>query len=97
MTDTRETIMAFARATVQAHGYNGLSFRELAKAVGVVRRRGGEEGDEEAGELEVVEIVRYKICFTNRPEPVEGGEGMEGDGEREGEGDGQGEGMVVDG
>jgi TetR/AcrR family transcriptional repressor of nem operon len=35
MQDTRETIMALARATVQAHGYGGLSFRELAKAVGV--------------------------------------------------------------
>ncbi|MBB4640370.1 TetR/AcrR family transcriptional regulator [Rhizorhapis suberifaciens] len=33
--DTRETIMALARLTVQAHGYNGLSFRELAKAVGI--------------------------------------------------------------
>lgn len=27
--------MATARAVAQAHGYNGLSFRELAKAVGV--------------------------------------------------------------
>jgi TetR/AcrR family transcriptional repressor of nem operon len=34
-TDTREAIMAAGRATVQAHGYNGLSFREIAKAVGV--------------------------------------------------------------
>ncbi len=35
MLDTRETIMTVARTTAQAHGYNGLSFRELAKAVGV--------------------------------------------------------------
>ncbi len=35
MLDTRETIMTLGRATAQAHGYNGLSFRELAKAVGV--------------------------------------------------------------
>lgn len=35
MLDTRETIMAVARATAQAHGYNGLSFRELAKEIGV--------------------------------------------------------------
>lgn len=35
MQDTRETIMAVARATVQAHGYGGLSFRELARAVGI--------------------------------------------------------------
>jgi TetR/AcrR family transcriptional repressor of nem operon len=33
--DTRETIMAAARKTAQAHGYNGLSFRELAKEVGI--------------------------------------------------------------
>ena len=33
--ETRETIMAAARATVQARGYNGLSFRELAKEIGV--------------------------------------------------------------
>jgi TetR/AcrR family transcriptional repressor of nem operon len=35
MTDTREIIMATARPVVQAHGYGGLSFRELAKAIGV--------------------------------------------------------------
>jgi TetR/AcrR family transcriptional regulator, transcriptional repressor for nem operon len=35
MSETRETIMAAARPTVQAHGYNGLSFRELAKQVGI--------------------------------------------------------------
>jgi TetR/AcrR family transcriptional repressor of nem operon len=35
MSDTRETIMAAARLTVQAHGYNGLSFRELAKEIGI--------------------------------------------------------------
>lgn len=34
-TDTRETIMAAARPVVQAHGYGGLSFREIAKDVGV--------------------------------------------------------------
>ncbi len=35
MLDTRETILTHARVTAQAHGYGGLSFRELAKAVGV--------------------------------------------------------------
>ena len=35
MLDTRETILTLARATAQAHGYGGLSFRELAKAVGI--------------------------------------------------------------
>lgn len=33
--DTRETILAAARPRAQAHGYNGLSFRELAKDVGI--------------------------------------------------------------
>jgi TetR/AcrR family transcriptional repressor of nem operon len=33
--DMREAVMAAARATVQAHGYNALSFRELAKEVGI--------------------------------------------------------------
>jgi TetR/AcrR family transcriptional repressor of nem operon len=33
--DTRESIMTVARGVAQAHGYNGLSFRELAKEVGV--------------------------------------------------------------
>jgi TetR/AcrR family transcriptional repressor of nem operon len=33
--DTRERIMAAARLTVQDRGYSGLSFRELAKDVGI--------------------------------------------------------------
>ncbi|MCW5298600.1 TetR/AcrR family transcriptional regulator [Herbaspirillum lusitanum] len=33
--DTREKIMAAARKTVQAHGYNALSFRDLAAEVGI--------------------------------------------------------------
>ncbi|WP_296188525.1 TetR/AcrR family transcriptional regulator [Pseudomonas sp. UBA1879] len=33
--DTRETIMTVARKMVQTRGYNGLSFRELAKEVGI--------------------------------------------------------------
>jgi TetR/AcrR family transcriptional repressor of nem operon len=34
-TDMREAVMSAARAKVQAHGYNALSFRELAKEVGI--------------------------------------------------------------
>lgn len=34
-TDTRQTIMNAARAMVQYRGYNALSFREIAKEVGV--------------------------------------------------------------
>src|ERR1700728_181063 len=33
--DTREKIMAAARLTVQDRGYGGLSFRDLAKEVGI--------------------------------------------------------------
>jgi TetR/AcrR family transcriptional repressor of nem operon len=33
--DMRETVLAAARATVQARGYTALSFRELAKEVGI--------------------------------------------------------------
>jgi TetR/AcrR family transcriptional repressor of nem operon len=33
--DTKERIMAAARLTVQDRGYSGLSFRELAKDVGI--------------------------------------------------------------
>ena len=35
MNDTKQRIMSLARATVQDRGYNGLSFRELAKDVGI--------------------------------------------------------------
>jgi chromosome transmission fidelity protein 8 len=53
--------------------------KKLPKAIAVIRkRRDGSEGDmdvdTEAGEsneeLEVVEIVKYKILFSTRPEPV---------------------------
>lgn len=33
--DTKEQIMTVGRLMVQAHGYNALSFREIAKAIGV--------------------------------------------------------------
>jgi TetR/AcrR family transcriptional regulator, transcriptional repressor for nem operon len=33
--DKKEALMMAARKTVQAHGYNALSFRELAKQVGI--------------------------------------------------------------
>ena len=35
MADTRDTIMSVARSVAQAHGFGGLSFRELAKEVGI--------------------------------------------------------------
>ena len=35
MSDTKQRIMSVARASVQNRGYNGLSFRDLAKEVGI--------------------------------------------------------------
>ena len=35
MSDTKQKIMSMARAMVQDRGYNGLSFRDLAKDVGI--------------------------------------------------------------
>jgi TetR/AcrR family transcriptional repressor of nem operon len=35
MADTKDTILAAALSIVQARGYNGLSFRDLAKSVGI--------------------------------------------------------------
>ncbi|CAN8104448.1 unnamed protein product [Discula destructiva] len=48
--------------------------KKLPRAVAVVRRREGEgEGEGGTGEaLEVVEIVKYKVVFSSRPEPVGG-------------------------
>lgn len=54
--------------------------KKLPKAMAVIRRREGTGvlGDEEDGyrerseELEVVDIVRWKILFAGRPEPVGG-------------------------
>jgi chromosome transmission fidelity protein 8 len=53
--------------------------KKLPKAIAVIRkRRDGSEGDMDADteegegneDLEVVEIVKYKILFSTRPEPV---------------------------
>jgi hypothetical protein len=38
--DTRESIMTVARGVAQAHGYNGLSFRELARIASGLMRNG---------------------------------------------------------
>lgn len=65
--------------------------RKLGKAMAVVKRRERREkkkgmememegereddGDEEGEVLEVEAIVRYKIVFRERPEPMGGGNG----------------------
>ncbi|KAJ5101648.1 hypothetical protein NUU61_003870 [Penicillium alfredii] len=40
--------------------------KKLPRPIAVLRKRSEAEGEE----LEVVEIVRYKLFFKNRPEPV---------------------------
>ncbi|CAI6269905.1 unnamed protein product [Periconia digitata] len=77
----------------RAHFYVGESQRmtgevkKLGKPFAVIARKGargdGEEdvrmgGGEGAEELEIVEIVRFKVVFSHRPEPVGGGEDGEG-------------------
>lgn len=54
--------------------------KKLGKPFAVIRRKGGEreEGDMEVDsaegeELEIVEVVRHKVVFSGRPEPVGGG------------------------
>ncbi|KAH8811578.1 chromosome transmission fidelity protein 8 [Xylogone sp. PMI_703] len=48
--------------------------KKLPKAIAVIRRRSTkdvvDDNDESTGELEVVEIVKLKIIFSQRPEPV---------------------------
>ena len=51
--------------------------KKLPRAIAVVRRREKKTEDGSSGEtedqgddLEVVEIVKYKLMFSNRPEPV---------------------------
>jgi chromosome transmission fidelity protein 8 len=59
--------------------------KKLGKPIAVVRKRekedvqmggvgeeGGTEGDGKEEELEIVEVVRYKIVFSARPEPISG-------------------------
>lgn len=49
--------------------------KKLPKPVAVIRRRGEADEDEVAEELEVVDIVKYKLVFSHRPEPVTGSSG----------------------
>jgi chromosome transmission fidelity protein 8 len=47
--------------------------KKLPKAIAVIRRRdGGAQigGDDENAELEIVDLVKFKILFSSRPEPV---------------------------
>jgi chromosome transmission fidelity protein 8 len=50
--------------------------KKLPKAIAIVQRRGSGAEDSASGDaaddedLEIVEVVKYKIIFSNRPEPV---------------------------
>jgi len=49
--------------------------KELATPFGVLRRRdnptgGGEEQGWAGEEIEIMDIVRWKVLFSQRPEPV---------------------------
>ena len=48
--------------------------KKLPKAMAVIRRRDGgariEGGEDENAELEIVDLVKFKILFSSRPEPV---------------------------
>lgn len=62
--------------------------KKLGKPIGIMRKKGGRnngggegdvdmdsaEGVDRTGEeeLEIVEVVRYKIVFSARPEPISG-------------------------
>ncbi|OJD33333.1 sister chromatid cohesion protein ctf8 [Diplodia corticola] len=46
--------------------------KELPKPVAVIRRRPGTSEEDGQEELEIVDIVRHKIIFSSRPEPVSG-------------------------
>jgi chromosome transmission fidelity protein 8 len=43
--------------------------KKLPRAIGIMRRRES-GGDNAPEELEIMEIVKHKIVFTQRPEPV---------------------------
>jgi chromosome transmission fidelity protein 8 len=47
--------------------------KKLPKAIAVIQKRKVQGGDHKEGgreDLEVVEIIKYKILFSTRPEPV---------------------------
>ena len=46
--------------------------KKLPKPLGVVRRRKDDESGVGGDELEVLEVVEWKVVFRERPEPVGG-------------------------
>ncbi|KAI0182000.1 hypothetical protein GGR52DRAFT_63819 [Hypoxylon sp. FL1284] len=69
------------RVHLYVGGHQRLSgeVKKLPKAMAIIRKRAESEGDTAMGDeksgstsenLEVVEIVKYKLVFSQRPEPV---------------------------
>lgn len=60
----------------RVHLYIGLHQRltgevkKLPKPLAVIRKRGTQESGTTGEELEIAEIVHYKLLFSSRPEPV---------------------------
>lgn len=52
-------------AEVEGESMDGVESR-------VSNGRDGGAGGDETDELEIVEVVRWKLCFSSRPEPVGG-------------------------
>lgn len=47
--------------------------KKLAKPLGIIQKAGGgsvDSAEEATSDLELVEIVKYKLLFSGRPEPV---------------------------
>ncbi len=68
-TDTREAIMSAARLTVQSDGYNALSFRDLATAVGV-KSSSVHHHFPTKGDLAEALVCRFADDFTARMAPL---------------------------
>jgi len=68
-TDTREAIMSAARLTVQSEGYNALSFRDLATAVGI-KSASVHHHFPTKGDLAEALVCRYSEDFSARMAPL---------------------------
>ncbi|WP_206243861.1 TetR/AcrR family transcriptional regulator [Novosphingobium terrae] len=68
-TDTREAIMSAARLTVQSDGYNALSFRDLATAVGI-KSASVHHHFPTKGDLAEALVCRFSQDFVARMEPL---------------------------
>ena len=47
--------------------------KKLTKPIAIIRRRPASSAGPESDEMEIAEVVYYKLLFAHRPEPVGGG------------------------